>query len=143
MRSPWILSRPPRLHSESAARIGEAPGVRDRLSVYGDDYDTPHGTGIRGDIRAMGLGEAHLADLALKGMGPGCEAPNHGTGQGYSVLEIVRAREAASGRDIPFVVTDRRRGDVAVSVTDTARAKARMGRHAAGRPDDMRRYAWA
>ncbi len=142
-----------------SARIGEAPGgvpdnlmpyvaqvaqgVRERLSVFGDDYDTPDGTGVRDYIHVMDLAAAHLAALDLTGQGPGVEALNLGTGQGYSVLEMIRAFEAASGREVPFVITDRRPGDIATSLADPSRAADRMGWRATRGLEDMCRDAWA
>lgn len=141
------------------ARIGEAPqgipnnlmpyvaqvaqGRRDRLSVFGDDYDTHDGTGVRDYIHVMDLAEAHLAALALTGAGTGAQAINVGTGQGYSVLDMVRAFEAACGKAIPYVITDRRPGDIATSLADPTLAKTRMGWRATRTLDDMCRDAWA
>jgi UDP-glucose 4-epimerase len=117
-----------------SARIGEAPqgvpnnlmpyltqvavGWRDKLSVFGDDYDTPDGTGVRDYIHVVDLAEAHLAALDLTGTGAGVHAINVGTGQGYSVLEMIRAFEAASGKEIPYEITARRPGDIAASLAD-------------------------
>ena len=142
-----------------SARIGEAPdgipnnlmpyiaqvaqGVRERLSVFGGNYDTPDGTGVRDYIHVMDLAEAHLAALDLTGTAPGVTALNLGTGQGYSVLDMVRAFEAASGREVPYVITDRRPGDVATSLADPSAAAARMGWHATRDLEDMCRDAWA
>ena len=142
-----------------SARIGEAPqgvpnnlmpyvaqvaaGWRDELSVFGDDYDTPDGTGVRDYIHVMDLAAAHLAALGLTGQGPGVQAINVGTGRGYSVLEMIGAFETASGRDIPYVITDRRPGDIATSLADPARAEARMGWRATRDLQDMCDDAWA
>jgi len=142
-----------------SARIGEAPdgipnnlmpyvaqvaqGVRPQLSVFGNDYDTPDGTGVRDYIHVMDLAAAHLAALDLTGTAPGVEALNLGTGQGYSVMEMIRAFEAASGREVPFVITGRRPGDIATSLADPSAAQARMGWRATRGLDDMCRDAWA
>ena len=142
-----------------SARIGEAPqgvpnnlmpyvaqvaqGRRDQLSVFGNDYDTPDGTGVRDYIHVMDLAEAHLAALALTGTGTGAEAINVGTGQGYSVLDMVRSFEAACGKEIPYVITDRRPGDIATSLADPTLAENRMGWRASRTLDDMCRDAWA
>ena len=142
-----------------SARIGEAPegvpnnlmpyltqvavGWRERLSVFGDDYDTPDGTGVRDYIHVVDLAEAHLAALALTGAGPGVHAINVGTGQGYSVLEMIHAFEAASGKDIPFVITDRRPGDIATSLADPTLAAKRLNWRAHRSLEDMCRDAWA
>jgi UDP-glucose 4-epimerase len=142
-----------------SARLGEAPsgvpnnlmpyiaqvasGWRDRLSVFGDDYDTPDGTGIRDYIHVVDLAAAHLAALALTGRETGVQAINVGTGQGYSVLEMIAAFETAAGRKIPFVITDRRPGDIARSLADPARAHDRLGWQAGRGLDEMCRDAWA
>ena len=145
--------------AHTSARLGEAPqgrpnnlmpfvaqvavGWRDQLSVFGDDYDTPDGTGVRDYIHVMDLAAAHLAALGLTGEGPGVQAINVGTGQGYSVMEMIRAFEAASGKDVPFVITDRRPGDIATSVANPEKAKSLMGWQATRNLDDMCRDAWA
>ena len=142
-----------------SARIGEAPngvpnnlmpyiadvaqGRRERLQVFGDDYGTPDGTGVRDYIHVMDLADAHLAALELTGRAGGVEALNVGTGEGYSVLEMVRAFESASGRSIPYDVVARRPGDVAISLADPAMAEARMGWKANLGLDEMCRDAWA
>ncbi len=142
-----------------SARVGEAPegipnnlmpyvaqvaqGRRERLSVFGNDYDTPDGTGVRDYVHVMDLAAAHLAALTLTGEGPGVQAINVGTGQGYSVLDMIRAFEAASGRKVPYVITDRRPGDIATSLADPALARTRMGWEAKRNLDDMCRDAWA
>ena len=117
--------------------------TRDRLHVFGDDYDTPDGTGVRDYIHVMDLAAAHLAALSLTGEGAGVEAINVGTGRGYSVLEMIRAFEAVSGRNVPYVITNRRPGDIATSLADPARARDRMGWQAELGLDEMCRDAWA
>ncbi len=119
-----------------------AAGRRDRLSVFGDDYETPDGTGVRDYVHVMDLAEAHLAALEVTGRGPGVEAINVGTGRGYSVLEIVRAFEAASGRQVPYEVVPRRDGDVAASVADPSRARDRMDWQARRGLQEMCEDAW-
>ena len=142
-----------------SARIGEAPdgipnnlmpyvaqvaaGWRDRLSVFGDDYDTPDGTGVRDYIHVMDLAEAHLAALNLTGQDAGVHAINVGTGQGYSVLQMIRAFEKASGQTIPYVITKRRPGDIATSLADPSRAEQRLGWRSKRDLDEMCRDAWA
>jgi UDP-glucose 4-epimerase len=83
------------------------------LSVFGDDYPTPDGTGIRDYIHVMDLADGHLKALAALSDRAGCHTWNLGTGRGYSVLEMIRAFEAASGRPIPYRITARRSGDIA------------------------------
>lgn len=141
-----------------SARIGEAPqgvpnnlmpyvaqvaaGWREELSVFGDDYDTPDGTGVRDYIHVMDLAEAHLAALGLTGQGPGVHAINVGTGRGYSVLEMIRAFEAASGNKVPYQVTPRRPGDIATSLADPSLAADRLGWRAGRGLDEMCQDAW-
>lgn len=120
-----------------------AAGWRDHLSVFGDDYDTPDGTGVRDYIHVMDLAAAHLAALELTGQGAGVHAINVGTGQGYSVLEMVRAFEQASGRDVPFVITGRRPGDIATSLADPSCAAERMSWRATRDLQQMCDDAWA
>ena len=104
-----------------------AVGKRERLRVFGDDYDTPDGTGVRDFIHVMDLAEGHLAALnALQEQG-GLITTNLGTGRGYSVLEMIRAFAKASGREIPYSVIERRPGDVGVCYSDPSRAKAVLG----------------
>ena len=88
-----------------------AIGRRERLSIWGDDYDTPDGTGVRDYIHVMDLAAGHVAALRLLDS-PKCFALNLGTGSGSSVLEVVRAFEIASGRRIPYEFKPRRRGDI-------------------------------
>jgi UDP-glucose 4-epimerase len=100
---------------------------RDSLKVFGGDYPTPDGTGVRDYIHVLDLAAGHLAALnALSDKG-GCHAWNLGTGRGHSVLEVVEAFARASGRTIPYDVVERRPGDVAASYADPARAQADLG----------------
>lgn len=101
-----------------------AVGLRARLSVFGDDYPTRDGTGIRDYIHVMDLAEGHVAALRLLERQRGCHALNLGTGKGTSVLEILRAFELACGRHIPYVIERRRPGDVAECWADPAKAMA-------------------
>ncbi len=142
-----------------SARIGEAPqgtpnnlmpyvaqvaaGWRKELSVFGNDYDTPDGTGVRDYIHVVDLAAAHLAALDLTGTKSGVHAINVGTGQGYSVLDMIEAFKTASGTEIPFVITERRPGDVATSLADPTRAAQRMGWRAEKNLQDMCNDAWA
>ncbi len=110
-----------------------AVGRRPRLSIFGNDYPTPDGTGVRDYVHVMDLARGHVAALDhLFESGHGFTV-NLGTGQGYSVLDIVRAFEAASGRAIPYQFVARRRGDIAACYADPTAAKtllkwqARMG----------------
>jgi UDP-glucose 4-epimerase len=107
-----------------------AAGVRDRLRIYGDDYPTPDGTGVRDYIHVVDLARGHLAalDFLLGGEGRGrSTAVNLGCGRGYSVLESVAAFARASARDIRYEVVGRRPGDVAELVADPRRAAELFG----------------
>ena len=98
-----------------------------QLSVYGQDYPTPDGTGVRDYIHVMDLVDGHLAALqTLQGLA-GFHAWNLGTGQGYSVLEMVAAFEAASGKPVPYAVVPRRPGDIAVCYADPSKAQQELG----------------
>lgn len=104
-----------------------AVGRRDRLAVFGDDYATPDGTGVRDYIHVMDLAEGHVAALRYVARGPGLLTVNLGTGTGASVLDMVRAFEAASGRDIPYDIVARRPGDIAACWADPALAEQLLG----------------
>ncbi len=100
-----------------------AVGKREKLSVFGGDYPTPDGTGVRDYIHVMDLAEGHVKALAYSQDHAGAIAINLGTGKGYSVLELVKAFEEASGVQIPYEITDRRPGDVATVFADATLAK--------------------
>jgi len=104
-----------------------AVGRRDILSVYGDDYPTRDGTGIRDYIHVVDLAQGHLRTLARLMDASGLLTYNLGTGQGSSVLEVVRAFETASGRRIPFQIKPRRSGDVASCYADVTLAEEELG----------------
>lgn len=104
-----------------------AVGRRERLSVYGSDYPTVDGTGVRDYIHVMDLAQAHVKAVELLRPGTGCQALNIGTGKGVSVLELVKAFELASGRDVPYSIVGRRTGDVAALWADPARAAVMLG----------------
>lgn len=100
-----------------------AAGKLEKLSVFGDDYDTPDGTGVRDYIHVVDLALGHLAALEYVLAHTGVQAVNLGTGKGTSVLELVHAFEDASGKKIPYVIAPRRPGDIASCYADTAKAK--------------------
>jgi UDP-glucose 4-epimerase len=104
-----------------------AVGRREQLTVFGGDYPTPDGTGVRDYIHVMDLVEGHLAALEALDRVDGAVAVNLGTGVGYSVLDLVRAASAAAGRDIPYVIGARRPGDIAAVWAEPARAKELLG----------------
>ena len=119
-----------------------AVGKRDQLSVFGGDYATPDGTGVRDYIHVMDLAQGHLAALtALVGQG-GLITTNLGTGRGYSVLEMVQAFAGASGRDVPYRIVERRPGDVAVCYADPAHAEKVLGWRARRGIDEMCADHW-
>ena len=118
-----------------------AVGRRERLSVFGDDYPTPDGTGVRDYIHVMDLAEGHV--VALEHAKPGVRSVNLGSGEGSSVLEVVRAFERASGREVPFSIEPRRAGDVASVIADPSLALSEWGWRTTRSLDDACRDAWA
>lgn len=104
-----------------------ANGQREKLSVFGGDYPTPDGTGLRDYIHVVDLAIGHVKTLDRLAKGPGLVTYNLGTGRGNSVLEMVRAFEAASGRKIAYQIVDRRPGDVAQCYADPAKAREELG----------------
>jgi UDP-glucose 4-epimerase len=104
-----------------------AVGKREFLNVWGNDYPTPDGTGVRDYIHVVDLARGHLKALERLQQHAECLAVNLGTGTGYSVLEMVRAFEAASGRPVPYQVAARRAGDIASCYADPARALQLLG----------------
>ncbi len=104
-----------------------AVGRREQLSVYGNDYATPDGTGVRDYIHVLDLAEGHVAALRRLLDSPGSLTVNLGTGRGYSVLELVAAYAAASGRAVPYQIVARRPGDVAACYADPALARQLLG----------------
>ena len=100
-----------------------AVGRLPRLSIFGDDYPTPDGTGVRDYVHVMDLARGHVAALDHLFASRQCFTVNLGTGCGYSVLDIVHAFETASGRAIPYQLAPRRRGDIAVCYADPSQAK--------------------
>lgn len=119
-----------------------AVGKREHLSVYGSDYPTPDGTGVRDYIHVVDLAIGHVKamDYALKHTG--AEAINLGTGKGSSVLDVVHAFESASGVKIPLVITDRRPGDIATCYADASKAKKLLNWEAAYTLSDMCAHSW-
>lgn len=100
-----------------------AVGKLDHLSVFGDDYDTHDGTGVRDYIHVVDLAQRHLSALDYTFEHTGVEAVNLGTGEGYSVLDVVHAFENANEVDIPYKIVERRPGDIAIGYADPAKAK--------------------
>ncbi len=104
-----------------------AVGKRPRLQIFGDDYDTPDGTGVRDYLHVVDLAEGHVAALRVLLASAPSLTVNLGTGQGTSVLELVQAFERASGRPIPYDIVPRRPGDIASCYADPSRAEALLG----------------
>ncbi|MCA1858162.1 UDP-glucose 4-epimerase GalE [Massilia oculi] len=104
-----------------------ANGQRDKLSVFGGDYPTPDGTGLRDYIHVVDLAIGHVKTLDRLAREPGIVTYNLGTGRGNSVLEMVRAFEQACGRPIPYQIVERRPGDVAQCYADPAKAREELG----------------
>lgn len=121
-----------------------AVGKLDKLKVFGGDYDTPDGTGVRDYIHVMDLAEGHLAALNfLSNLDKGGFFPiNLGTGKGISVLQMIEAFSKASGTDIPYEIVDRRLGDVASCYADVRLAKELLGWEARRSLEDMCRDTW-
>jgi UDP-glucose 4-epimerase len=112
------------------------------LQVFGNDYATPDGTGVRDYIHVCDLAEGHVAALKSLLADQRGFTVNLGTGRGYSVLEVVRAFEKASGREVPFRIAPRRPGDVAQCYADPALAREVLGWEAARSLDEMCADSW-
>ena len=121
-----------------------AIGRRPYLSVFGDDYDTPDGTGVRDYIHIYDLAQGHLkaVEYMFGKKANGTEVFNLGTGRGYSVLEMVHAMEEACGKKIPYKIAPRREGDIAICYADASKAKRVLGWEAVKDLKDMCRDAW-
>jgi len=119
-----------------------AAGQRERLSVYGNDYPTPDGTGVRDYIHVCDLADGHVAALHYLQQHPGLLTVNLGTGRPVSVLEMVRGFEQASGRPVPYQVVARRPGDVAACWADPALAERLLGWKAHHGVERMCQDAW-
>lgn len=120
-----------------------AAGRRERLEIFGGNYPTDDGTAVRDYVHVMDLAAGHIAALEHLAVGDtALRTWNLGTGQGTSVLELVRAFERATGRPMPYEIAPRRAGDVAVSVACVERAQAELGWRAARTIDDMCADAW-
>ena len=122
----------------SQVAVGRLP----RLRVFGDDYPTPDGTGVRDYIHVVDLALGHLRALERIGELPGVTTLNLGTGRGYSVLEMVRAFEAASARPVPYDIVARRPGDIAACWADPAHAERVLGWRAQRDLQAMCEDAW-
>ena len=119
-----------------------AVGKLEAVQVFGDDYDTPDGTGVRDYIHVVDLATGHVAALDWMNGREGVEVFNLGTGQGTLVLEVVRAFSAACGRELPYKICPRRGGDVAAVYGDASKAEREMGWKAEFDIEDMCRDSW-
>lgn len=119
-----------------------AVGRREKLMVFGGDYPTPDGTGVRDYIHVVDLADGHVRALEWLACNGGAKIWNLGTGRGYSVLEVREAFEKASGVEIPYEIVDRRPGDVAINYADPASALADLGWSADRDMDTMCRDHW-
>ncbi len=119
-----------------------AIGKLEKLGVFGDDYDTPDGTGIRDYIHVVDLARGHVKAIEKFADGEGVGIYNLGTGQGYSVLEVVKAFEKACGHEIAYEIKPRRAGDVAKCYCDPAKAKRELGWEAEYGIDEMCADSW-
>ncbi len=144
--------------AHNSGRIGEDPngipnnllpfisqvavGKLDEVQIFGSDYPTVDGTGVRDYIHVVDLAHGHLRALAKLEQQTGAEVYNLGTGSGYSVLEVIAAFEKVSGRTISYRLTERRAGDVAICYADTKKAKEELDWQVAFNIEDMCRDAW-
>lgn len=119
-----------------------AVGKREKLSVFGNDYPTPDGTGVRDYIHIVDLADGHLKALERLASAPGTVIYNLGTGRGYSVLEAVEQFGKASGREIPYEIVGRRPGDIATCFADASKAKREMGWEARRGIEEMCADTW-
>lgn len=119
-----------------------AVGIRKELGVFGNDYDTPDGTGVRDYIHVCDLASGHVA--ALKAIEKNCDLAiyNLGTGHGYSVLDVVKAFEKANGVKVPYSIKPRRPGDIAICYCNPAKAEAELGWKAQYGIEEMCRDSW-
>ena len=144
--------------AHNSGRIGEEPngipnnlmpyitkvaiGQLKELSVFGDDYNTPDGTGVRDYIHVVDLSIGHVKALDKLETNSGLVTYNLGTGNGYSVLDMVKAFEKAGGRKIAYKIVDRRAGDIAMCYADATKAKNELGWEAKYKLDEMCEDSW-
>ena len=144
--------------AHASGRIGEDPrgipnnlmpyitqvavGRRDHLSVFGNDYDTPDGTGVRDYIHVVDLAKGHVAAVKYVLENKGCEVFNLGTGTGYSVLDMVHSFIDVNRVPVPYEITDRRPGDIATCYADPAKSAKLLGWKAEKNLNDMCRDSW-
>ena len=119
-----------------------AVGRREKLSVFGDDYDTPDGTGVRDYIHVVDLAKGHVAAVKYADAHEGCEVFNLGTGTGYSVLDMVKTFRDVNEVALPYVIAPRRPGDIATCYADPAKSEKLLGWKAEKTLADMCRDSW-
>ncbi len=119
-----------------------AIGRREKLSVFGNDYDTPDGTGVRDYIHVVDLAKGHVAAIRYAMENLGCEVFNLGTGIGYSVLDMVHSFEKANNVPVPYQIVDRRPGDLATCYADPAKSAEKLHWKAEKNLEDMCRDSW-
>ncbi|MGO0804000.1 GDP-mannose 4,6-dehydratase, partial [Clostridioides difficile] len=144
--------------AHKSGRIGEEPngvpsnlmpyitkiavGKLKELSVYGNDYPTHDGTGVRDYIHVLDLAAGHVKALQKLEENPGLVVYNLGTGKGYSVLDLVKAFSKASGKEIPYKIVGRRAGDVAMCYADSSKAEKELGWKAKYELEEMCEDSW-
>ena len=144
--------------AHESGRIGEDPrgvpnnlmpyitqvaiGRREKLSVFGNDYDTPDGTGVRDYIHVVDLAKGHVAAVKYVTDNTGCEVFNLGTGSGYSVLDMVNTFAQVNNVPVPYAIVDRRPGDIATCYADPAKSAEVLGWKAEKTLADMCRDSW-
>lgn len=119
-----------------------AVGIRDHLNVFGDDYDTPDGTGVRDYIHVVDLALGHIKAVEKISDTTGVKIYNLGTGKGYSVLEVLHAYEKACGKTLKYEIAPRRSGDIAMCYADTEKSKTELGWTAERGIDEMCEDSW-
>ena len=119
-----------------------AVGRREKLSVYGNDYDTHDGTGVRDYIHVVDLAKGHVAAVKYTAENKGCEVFNLGTGTGYSVLDMVNTFREVNQVALPYQIVDRRPGDIATCYADPAKSEEKLGWKAEKTLGDMCRDSW-
>lgn len=119
-----------------------AVGKLEYVGVFGNDYDTPDGTGVRDYIHVVDLAQGHVKAIEKLLENPGVKIYNLGTGQGYSVLEVIKAFERACGHEIPYQMKPRRPGDIATCYSDASPAKQELGWEAKYGINEMCADAW-
>ncbi len=119
-----------------------AVGRREYLNVFGDDYDTPDGTGVRDYIHVVDLAKGHVAAIAYAAAHTGTEVFNLGTGIGYSVLDMVKAFQSVNNVPVLYKIAPRRPGDLATCYADPAKSRAQLGWIAEKNLEDMCRDTW-